>query len=122
MMGKYNTYTRREMAPAKRDVHPIWRGIGFILIILTPIMAYACALVLIDENTKQGWVRISRDMLSPYLDPLLYVKIGLTLGLMVIIYGIFSMLTFVLYRFMGPPRYGPLDVPPVSYRGKTYKR
>jgi hypothetical protein len=121
-MGKYGSYQSRAPLPKAREPHPIWRGIGFIQIILTPILAYASALLLIQANAQEGWVRITKDMISPYVEPLLYVKIGLTVMLMLIIYGFLQMIVFILYRFIGPPRYGPLDVPPVAYKGKSYKR
>jgi hypothetical protein len=124
MMGKYGSYQSRAPQPKAREPHPIWRGIGFVQLILTPILGFASALVLIDANSSKGWVRITKDMLAPASlgDRLLYIKIGLTLLMMLIIYGILQLIVFVLYRFLGPPRYGPLDIPPVAYKGKVYKR
>ena len=122
-MGKYKSYSRQpEGPPKKTGIHPIWRGVGFILIILTPILAYFGALALLEENSLHGWVKIPNDLIAPTADPLLYVKIILTLALIFAIYIVFMLITFVLYRIFAPPRYGPYDVPPVSYRGKRYRR
>jgi hypothetical protein len=122
-MAKYNQYSNREQQPRQRQIHPIWRGVGFALIILTPIMAYSAGLILIDANRTQGWIRIPPGLiLGQFSDPLILVKIFLTLIISILIYGVFSFITFFLYTSMGPPRYGPYDVPPVEYRGKRYKR
>jgi hypothetical protein len=121
-MGKHSPYTRYQATPRKKEIHPIWRGVGFLLIVLTPIMAYAGALVLLDENVKQGWVRIPAELIASGTDPLLYAKIILTVVLVFLLYIVFSLVTFVLYRLFAPPRYGPYDVPPVHYRGRRYRR
>jgi len=39
-----------------------------------------------------------------------------------LIFLLFQLITFFLYKIAGPSQYGPLDVPRVAYRGKKYKR
>jgi hypothetical protein len=90
--------------------------------IVTPLLAYVLTMILLDLNSQKGWVPITQDMLSPIVEPLLFVKIALTILLIVIIYGLFSLISFILYRILGPSRYGLLDMPPVAYRGKKYRR
>lgn len=122
-MNKYRGYERQpSLYEPRNGVHPIWQGIGFGLMVLTPILAYFGALVLLDENAKRGWIAIPPDMLAPGRDPLLYMKIALTVALMLVIFTVFQLIAFVLYRLFGPPRYGPLDVPPVSFRGRRKSR
>ncbi len=123
-MGKYQSYSTRESSsPQQREIHPIWRGVGLVLIILTPILSYAGSLVLLEENQKNGWVAIPRELIvSGFSDSLILVKVLVTLVLMVFLYGLFSMVTFILVRAFAPPQYGPYDVPRAAYRGKKYKR
>lgn len=122
-MGKNDNYSSQgNLVNRQRETHPIWRGVGFGLAILTPIMAYSGALILISANAQNGWVAIPADLLAPFADRMLYVKIILTLVLMFFFYTLFSFITFVLYGIFGPPRYGPKDVPPVEYRGGKYRR
>jgi hypothetical protein len=118
---KYQYQTRP--APIKREVHPIWRGIGLFLAVITPAMAYAATLLLLEQNKAQGWVAIPKDVLVTFgSDPLLGVKIILTIFLAIVIYGIFSLISFILYSAFAPPKLGPYDAPPVRGKVKRYNR
>lgn len=122
-MTKYTNYSTREQHPRKKEIHPIWRGVGFALIILTPILGYAASIVLLDANKANGWIRIPQELvMKGWSDPQLLIKLLLTIVLSILIYGFFSIITFILYGALGPSRYGPYDVPPVEYRGKRYRR
>jgi hypothetical protein len=120
-MSKHNYQFRPE--PIKKVVHPIWRGIGLFLAVITPAMAYAATLMLLEQNKLQGWIRIPKDVLVTFgSDPLLAVKIIMTIFLAVVIYGIFSMISFILYSAFAPPKLGPYDAPPIRRKVKSYKR
>lgn len=121
-MGKYISYYSQKDKPRHRGVHPVWRGIGFLLIFIIPVLSYAAALVTLEENAKRAWVAIPQELISPVVEPMLYAKIFLTVIFMFILYGIITFISFVLYSAFGPPLYGLLDAPPVIYRGKQYKR
>jgi len=126
-MARYDSFEapkdNRDTKGAKTNyTHPIWRGIGFAMIVLTPIMGYASALLLLDLNTKNRWLPIPGDLLIAGKDPYLLIKIILTIVVSLVIFLIFQLITFFIYRITGPSRYGPLDVPPVRYSGKRYKR
>lgn len=108
---------------AKREVHPIWRGIGCVFLVLIPIMSYFGSLVFLQYGPQYGLTRwISSDLLAKGADPLLYVKIGLTIVISLIFYAIFMIITFIINRLFGNPMYGPLDAPQELYKGKEYKR
>ncbi|HPO58255.1 MAG TPA: hypothetical protein PLV53_05360 [Anaerolineaceae bacterium] len=120
-MGKYGTYsTSPESKSKKKKVHPIWRGVGFGLAILTPILAYFGSAVIIREP----WFMdiIPRELLMRGSDPLWLVRLLTFLILVFVIFTVFQAITFLAYRLFGPPRYGPYDVPPASYRGKRTAR
>jgi hypothetical protein len=45
-----------------------------------------------------------------------------TVALMVILYALLTFFSLLIFSVFAPPRYGPLDVPPVKYSGRPYKR
>ncbi|MEW6651253.1 MAG: hypothetical protein AB1453_13845, partial [Chloroflexota bacterium] len=61
MSNKYGSYQAKQqeaIREARNYVHPIWRGVGFLLMIITPVLGYFGALVLIEQNAKQNWFTI----------------------------------------------------------------
>jgi hypothetical protein len=138
-MGKYGSF-KQEIYKRPYDVHPIWRGIGCLMMILIPLMAIVGAIVMIDEGTKAGWP-IPQELLGypkfpamayqlPVIDNIalaissvnnLYGIIAISLVFMVLGFAIISMVYSFAFRVMGPSRYTPLDAPEVP-RGKRYKR
>ena len=122
-MAKHNSFESRDRTGAKTNrVHPIWRGIGFALLILTPFMGFAASALFLKLNNENQWFTIPRDLLIAGKDPYLIVKIIMTIVFAMLIYLLFQIFTFFIYKVAGPSRYGPLDVPPVRFRGKRYKR
>ena len=121
-MGRFQiSYTNQEAEDKKPpEIHPIWRGIGFVLIILIPVLSYFTGVWLIDANKLHPFVTIPPDLLAPKGDPDLYLKILLTVVIACLIYALFTLITFVAYGLFGPSRYGPTDAPPI--RRKIQKR
>lgn len=123
MGGKYSTYSRDAQTKSnRREPHPIWRGIGFALLILTPILGWFGSILLVEENLRQRWFPIPADLIWSGSDPLLIVKIIVALILMFLLFIAFQLLTFLLIRIFGGTHYGPYDVPAVTYRGRRHKR
>ncbi|MBL7164023.1 MAG: hypothetical protein ISS57_15610 [Anaerolineales bacterium] len=116
-MGRYDRYTKRDVEEQK-GLHPIWRGIGCIMIILMPVMAYAGAVELVKANYQNGWVLMPAELAStvtiPYVGSIhnLYAYIAVGLILLVIGFGILTILYSIMYSALGPPKYGPTDAPP----------
>lgn len=122
-MGKYKLYaTNKDKPLPRREIHPVWRGVGFLLILLVPVLAYAGTLVLLDANAKHHWIRIPAELVARGPDPLLYAKVILTIVLIFLLSIVVLLITFVFHRMFAPPRYGPQDVPPIPYRGRRYGR
>jgi hypothetical protein len=115
---KYNQYHHEKSKPKNREPHPIWRGIGFIMIVLIPLMGYGISLLLLQANRENGWMAIPRDLIARGADPDLYLKIILTIALSFVLYVVFTFFSVVVLRAFGPPRYGPTDVPPITTRMK----
>jgi len=138
-MGKYGTF-KQEVYKRPYEVHPIWRGIGCLMMIMIPLVSIVGAIVLIDSGQKQGWPFPYELMGYPRLPALAYQipvisdiarpissvnnlfaiavfsVVFMLLGLAVI-----SLVYSFAYKAMGPSRYTPLDAPEVP-RGKRYKR
>jgi hypothetical protein len=114
---KYNQGSRMQERPWK--IHPIWRGIGCLMMILIPIMSYAGAVILVQANAEQGWLPMPRELIQTVTLPLLgemeqfYAVLIVTVLLMIIGFGVVTILYSLIYSAVGPPRLGPLDAPPV---------
>jgi len=141
-MGKYSTYSRPKPKTRVVTVHPVMRGIGCLMMVLVPILAYGTAAILVNYGAGHGWP-IPRNWFGPpAIHPLLWNLQGLapvlvfiqaqnnleanlifTIALVVVIGGIMSIIYGYMYSLFGPPRYGPQDAPPIrGGKVKRYKR
>ena len=123
-MTKYINYRRDDESERikKTAIHPVWRGVGFILMFLIPFLAYFGAKALLELNQVEKWVSIPSDLLAPGSDPLLYVRIGLALVLALFLFLIIQLITFIIYGAFGSSYYGPTDSPRQIYKGKKSSR
>ncbi len=131
MGNKYAKYEYKQIKPRRWKVHPIWRGIGVVLIILVPILSYSGAYLLVRENFQSKWFAVPVDLmksvnfapvltLMPQLSGVVasigrvyYIDLALTVLFMVVGFGVLTILYGILYSTMGPSRYGPVDAPPI---------
>jgi hypothetical protein len=139
-MGKHNSFQKAKDLP-RSEIHPVWRGIGCIIILLTPIISWAAMLVLLDLGKSQKWsfvyslsgtvhfpavfyttpiVKIAAYYLSsiPYLEAMVLFFILF----LILFSGVFAFINAVLYRMIGPPRYTRLDEPAPRVKTKRYTR
>lgn len=140
-MGKYSSYARRSQIPRNRGVHPVMRGIGCLMIVIVPILAYGASVLLVNYGASHGWP-IPPDWLgTPTFPPLLerisgvafvlsilrgqtnlIANLVFTVAITIVIGGLMAMLYGYIYEIFGPPRYGPTDVPPPRVKARPYKR
>jgi hypothetical protein len=139
-MAKYRSYERQEIKRV-RETHPIWRGIGCIILILVPILAYLSALVILERGQQEGWPfppelmgypqvpawTFGIAVLRPAVDALtgannLYITLLLTVVLTLIVFGVLALIYSWTYKVVGPRRYSPLDAPEVGRGTKHYRR
>jgi hypothetical protein len=117
-MSKYGQFSRPQQQPRPWEVHPVWRGIGCLLILLIPIMSYAGAVLLVQENLSQGWLPMPAEFSRTVTLPLVgsvanfYAVLMVTVILIMAGFVILTVLYALVYTQLGPPRYGPLDSPP----------
>jgi hypothetical protein len=112
----------RESTIKKRDLNPIWRGIGLILIVLLTFGAYWLAGYLLERNWQTPFLPfpVPRDFtvtLAKWL-PTLPGKPLVQIGAAVLIDILAYATMVVLYAFIIPLRPGPTDAKPPRGRGR----
>jgi hypothetical protein len=125
MGSKYGSYSSERRTSSKErgpKMHPVWRGVGFVFMIMIPIMSYALMTLLLEQNDIHGWIPITNDMLakpgeflySIIPDPLLYVKSGLFLLCLFLFFTAFLLVSAIITAIFGVSRNDdPFYVPPV---------
>ena len=139
-MGRYKATSSRDLSRKGRREHPVWRGIGCLIIIIVPVLSFATASIVFDWLYNLGripneflttpqipdWLWISPVLAQTY--GFLFARFGITAKLMMsvvfilIIGGFFSVFYALMYRAVGPSRYSPVDAPPSRKKTKKYKR
>jgi uncharacterized BrkB/YihY/UPF0761 family membrane protein len=110
----------RERTKRKRK-NPIWRGVGFVLIVILTLFGYFVAGWFLQANLSQQWIYLPPQVLNPpdlpFLGNGLIVKLASALLFMIFSYGFVT----VLYSILFPIKLGETDVPPLR-REKTRRR
>jgi hypothetical protein len=131
-MTKYRSFERK---PIERphEIHPIWRGIGCIIMILIPIMAFLGTTLLIQQGIKEQWpmpadlmghpklpdwmymLAVTRQFAEPVASvDNLYALIAGTVLISILAFGVLAVIYSWSYKAVGPRRYTPLDAPEVD--------
>lgn len=140
-MGKYSTLSKPQPKPRNKSVHPVMRGIGCILMIVVPILAYGISILLVGYGGSHGWPIPANFYGPPSIPAALWKSPGLqpillflqeqqnleanlvfTVAITAVIGGIMSIVYGYIYTLFGPPKYGPQDSPPVRKKVKRYTR
>ncbi len=125
-MGRYTKYEHKSQSkPRPYQVHPIWQGIGCLLLIVIPILSYAGAVVLVRENLTRHWLPAPAVLMQSVYIPVVGIWVphlyaNLLTGLLLALCGFaaVTMIYGVLYSAIGPSRFGPLDAHPDEFRGR----
>lgn len=109
--------------------------------VLIPIVSYALGAITVNYGLEHNWP-IPYQLLGSLSFPnWLYKSSGLAVILnyltslkyfyayaaaifiyMVLLGGVLSVINAFVYQVIGPPRWGPQDVPPPKIKSKEYKR
>jgi len=114
-VGKYGKVYRKGV---REDwpwtIHPIWRGIGFILGVLIPFLGYQAGKLLVQANRERHWLAIPPNLIGPAENPDLYLNIIAAIVCSLAMYAVLAWFYLILYDLLGYPsrRRTPLDVPP----------
>lgn len=122
---KYRGYVPPQKPSLRnREIHPIWRGVGFVMMALIPIIAWAATETLIKNNI----LPLPRDMIasrgqflySLIPDPLINIKVVSIIVIMLALYAVFMFITFLITSMVmgSPAKYDPYYVPPVRRKVK----
>jgi hypothetical protein len=142
-MSKYSNYERKEFKRPYK-IHPIWRGIGFLMMIVVPIVAWFSAEALVtlalESEVREVQVFI-KDMSRPPVFPdwvssvpvlngfarwirgipMIKAQLLFTLVVILAFSGVLSIVYAMIYR-ASVPRYSPLDEPAPKIKPKKYTR
>lgn len=133
-MGRYSIrQAARKEAP--KGPHPIWNGLGCLMMFIIPAMSVAISVVALDLILTNKWPFPYQLLGYPHFPDFffstkgladifgridgvknLYAYIALTLIFTIILGGFISVLYALIYRFAGPSKYGPTDAPPVKIK------
>ena len=139
-MGRYRDSFKKTEKKVEGP-HPIWRGIGCLIIIIVPILSFAAANVTMPYFLNRGLVPAQLLFTPQIPDWLWYVPVLaqivqflfgrfaifaillLTFMFILIFGGIFSVIYAFMYRVVSPKRYGRMDAPPPPrVKVKKYRR
>ncbi len=137
-MGKYAKFQRK--TPEKKGLNPIWRGIGCILIVVVPLLAYGLMILFAPVIIATGkvpyqllgfvhfpdWaykVRIVADI-AIFIGSIqnLWLNIITFFVIVLILTTVASLLYSWIYSVVGPARYTEMDAPPSKHKAKKYTR
>jgi len=128
-MSKYDKFNPRASSARRSwDIHPVWQGIGCLLMILVPVMAYAGAVLLVQANVSQGWVPISYELSRTVNIPnvgsfdYLFANLLVAAILALLGFGLIVAIYSLVYRAVGPSQLGPLDAEPIRRRPPKRKK
>jgi phosphotransferase system glucose/maltose/N-acetylglucosamine-specific IIC component len=128
-MPKYDKFNPRASAGERTsNIHPIWQGIGCLMMILIPVMAYAGAVLLVQANVSAGWVPMSYEFTQTVTIPkvgsfeYLFANLLVAVALAMLGFGVVVAIYSLVYRIVGPPRLGPLDADPIRKKPSSRKK
>jgi len=140
-MSNYKFADRNKVPPPhQRGVHPVMRGIGCIMMIIVPVLAYIASDLLIESGFGRGVIPpawYQRIQFPPFLMQLsglavvlraigriehLPANLVFTTVIVIIVGGVMSIFYGYVYSLFGPSKYGPTDEPPIRVKVKRYKR
>lgn len=118
------TYQFRDAMPKKKRLHAVWRGVGFIILVLLTIGGFWLAGYLLELNWQRPFlpwniprnftIRIEQWEWFPPLPGKLVIQIIATLLVDALAYAVMV----VVYAALFPIRPGPTDSPQPRGRGR----
>jgi hypothetical protein len=126
-MGKHESYTKSsEGASRSKEVklHPIWRGIGCLFMVLIPVMSWIAGGLILKLNTQYGWFPVPGDLMVGVGHPLAFavayagatveVQLIIAFAIALVLFVLFTIVVFMVNSMFGGSRYGAFDLPPVE--------
>jgi cytochrome b561 len=137
-MGKYTRF--QHISPQQKRLHPIWRGIGCILLVIVPLLAFGIMVLSVPALIATGKVPLQLQgyvhfppwvskvpiiaSITAFISSIhnLWVDLIVFFVILLILAAISSLLYALVYPLVSPPRYSEKDAPPPRHKTKPYKR
>ncbi len=107
-----------------KNPHPIWRGIGFMMIVFIPIISFAFADVVI-RWAKQRGVTIPEELTRVAVNIPLYGQVNdlfavliLAFAVMLVLFGIFTIINAAVYQATSHTNLQVFESKPQNYKKK----
>ncbi|MFZ5881061.1 MAG: hypothetical protein ACOY0R_16965 [Chloroflexota bacterium] len=132
---------KAEQRAAPKGPHPIWNGLGCLMMIVIPVMSLGISMVALDFALGQKWPVPYMLLGYPRFPDLfystkglanifvylrgiehLYAYITLTALISILLGGFIAVLYALIYRYVGPSKYGPTDSPPIKLKVSKKQR
>ncbi len=115
-MERHSFFSKeRESNRKKNRIHPVWRGVGFVLMIFIPILSFLASGVILEYNQTEHWFPIPPEFVINWpTDPLILMKLFITVMLCFFAFAFFQLVTYMMFGLFGPKRYIPPDLPPLK--------
>jgi len=112
-MNKNSVSSKERYADhGKTTIHPIWRGVGFVMMIFIPVLSFLISTIVLEYNNTEHWFPIPKEFVINFgPDHFILMKLFMTVVIGFIIYALFMVVTFFTTGIFGPPREKPVDVP-----------
>lgn len=122
-MKQYSTAGKQVKERAK-DPHPIWRGIGMIMMVMIPLVSFALSDVLLQFARSKG-VNVPEELRSAathiplYGDIVdLYAVLVLAAGLALILFSLFTIINAAVYKASSHQTYQAFESQPKKFKKK----
>jgi hypothetical protein len=139
-MTNYRSFERQTPRRSK-EPHPVWRGIGCVIMLIVPALAMGISYILIQMAPSLG-VSLPVELLGrPVMPGFLFRVPGLvsilvwiqsidnlygllagTFAVTILLGGLLALVYAIIYRILGPAQYSGVDAPPIIKKVKKYKR
>ncbi len=101
-MGRYQQY-QRDVRDEPASVHPVWRGIGFLLLGVIAVMSYAGANLLVEANKTKAWIVVPDGIRGGVSwAPDFYAELIVMFFLMMIGFGVLTIIYSLIYKITRP--------------------
>ena len=119
-MGR-DSWRFRQMDEArekKKQLNPMWRGIGCFMIIMLGLGGYLFSQWFLTQNAVNNWVFLPVEIIRPaflptFVPPGALVSVVVAFLFMILTYGVISL----VYAVAFPHQLGETDAPPMRRTG-----
>ena len=129
-MSNYSSSSSLEDRERSRKPHPIWRGIGFMMLVIGPIVAFALSDLLVQYARTRKIampLELQTDPINiPIYGPVtdLYAVLVLAGAITLIIFALFAIINAAVYQASGKSTYQAFESEPKRFKKKrkVYKQ